>query len=157
VDLILWRHAEAHDAAEGGDDLARALTTKGERRAKRMAHWLNQVLPATARVLVSPAVRAQQTAQALDRRFKTCAPLAPDGTVEGLLEAARWPESREPVLVVGHQPVLGLAAGRLLGAQASVEQQPLRIKKAGVWWFRVRDEVQGPQVTLITVRAPDLP
>ncbi|MED5619821.1 phosphohistidine phosphatase SixA [Ideonella sp. BN130291] len=153
MDLILWRHAEARQAADGEDDLARPLTPKGERQARRMAHWLNQVLPATARILVSPAVRTQQTAQALDRRFKTCAPLAPDGTVDSLLDAARWPDSREPVLVVGHQPVLGLAARRLLMGSA---QEPLRIKKGGVWWFRVRDEAQGPQLTLITVRSPDL-
>ena len=91
MDLILWRHAEAHELREGeGDDLARALTPKGERNAARMAQWLNHVLPATARVLVSPAVRTQQTAAALERKFKTVPALAPDGSVEALVAAWRW-------------------------------------------------------------------
>ena len=37
MDLILWRHAEAEELAEAGDDLARALTSRGEKQAARMA------------------------------------------------------------------------------------------------------------------------
>ncbi|HWI12113.1 MAG TPA: histidine phosphatase family protein, partial [Burkholderiaceae bacterium] len=33
MDLILWRHAEAFEMREVDDDLARALTPKGERQA----------------------------------------------------------------------------------------------------------------------------
>ena len=55
MDLILWRHAEALDMREVQDDLDRALTPKGERQALRMAEWLNRHLPASTRVLVSPA------------------------------------------------------------------------------------------------------
>lgn len=151
MDLILWRHAEAHDLREGdSDDLARALTPKGERHAARMAQWLNQVLPASTRVLVSPAVRTQQTAQALERRFKTVAALAPDGTVEGLLDAARWPDAKEPVLVVGHQPTLGLAAAYLLAGTA----QAWSIRKGAAWWLRCRDKDGQRQVALLAVRSP---
>ncbi|MDZ5457454.1 phosphohistidine phosphatase SixA [Azohydromonas lata] len=151
MDLILWRHAEAHDLREGDtDDLARALTPKGERHAARMAQWLNQVLPASTRVLVSPAVRTQQTAQALERRFKTVAALAPDGTVDGLLDAARWPDAKEPVLVVGHQPTLGLAAAYLLAGTA----QAWSIRKGAAWWLRCRDKDGQRQVALLAVRSP---
>jgi phosphohistidine phosphatase len=72
MDLILWRHAEAREPREVQDDLDRALTPKGERQAQRMADWLNRQLPIGARVLVSPARRAQQTASALDRKFAPC-------------------------------------------------------------------------------------
>jgi phosphohistidine phosphatase len=151
MDLILWRHAEAHDLREGEtDDLARALTPKGERHAARMAQWLNQVLPATTRVLVSPAVRTQQTAAALERKFKTVAALAPDGTVDALLDVARWPDAREPVLVVGHQPTLGLAAAYLLSGTA----QPWSIRKGAAWWLRYREKEGQPQVALLAVRSP---
>jgi phosphohistidine phosphatase len=37
MDLVLWRHAEAHEALEGGDDMARVLTSRGEKQAFRMA------------------------------------------------------------------------------------------------------------------------
>ena len=42
MDLILWRHAEALEMREIQDDLDRALTSKGERQAHRVAAWLNQ-------------------------------------------------------------------------------------------------------------------
>ena len=57
MDLILWRHAEAHVIKEGQSDLDRGLTAKGERQAARMADWLSQRLAQGTRVLVSPAVR----------------------------------------------------------------------------------------------------
>ena len=152
MDLILWRHAEAFDLRELTDDLDRALTPKGERQAQRMAAWLNRQLPASTRVLVSPARRTQQTAAALDRRFKTAPSLAPDSTVDGLLAAARWPDSREPVLVVGHQPTLGLAAAYLLTGEA--QAWPLR--KAAFIWVRVRERDGAAQVVLHASLGVDL-
>ncbi len=152
MDLILWRHAEAADARDGQDDLERALTPKGERQALRMAAWLNRHLPATARVLVSPARRCQQTAAALERKTKTVAALAPGATVDALLHAVRWPDAREPVLVVGHQPALGLAAAYLLSGQA----QPWPLRKGGVWWLRVRERGGQAQVVLHAALAPEL-
>ena len=37
MDLILWRHAEAVEDDVSGDDMARTLTPRGEKQAKRMA------------------------------------------------------------------------------------------------------------------------
>jgi phosphohistidine phosphatase len=153
MDLILWRHAEATDASRADDDMARTLTTRGERQAARMATWLNQHLPATTRVLVSPALRAQQTAAPLERRFKTVAALAPGASITKLLEAVRWPDSKEPVLVIGHQPTLGQVAAHLM---AGVEQT-WSIRKGAVWWLRGRDRTGGDQVVLVTVRSPESP
>jgi len=152
MDLILWRHAEAFEMREVQDDLDRALTPKGERQAQRVAAWLNRQLPASTRVLASPARRAQQTAAALDRKFKTVPALAPAGDVDGLLRAVRWPEAREPVLVVGHQPTLGLAAAYLLSGQP----QAWSVRKAGVWWPRAREREGTLQVVLHAVVAPEL-
>jgi phosphohistidine phosphatase len=152
MDLILWRHAEAFEMREVQDDLDRALTPKGERQAQRMADWLNRQLPAGTRVLVSPARRTQQTAAALQRKTRTVAALAPDGTVEGLLDSVRWPQSREPVLVVGHQPTLGLTAAYLLSAQP----QAWSVRKGGVWWLRARERGGELGVVLHAVVAPDL-
>ena len=151
MDLILWRHAEAFELPEGQDDMDRALTAKGERQAVRMADWLNQRLAHSTRILVSPARRAQQTAKALDRNFKTVAALAPGGTDDGLLLAARWPDGPEPVLVVGHQPTLGLVAARLLAELP----QAWAIKKGAVWWLRNRDREGSAQVVLQVMQAPD--
>ena len=152
MDLILWRHAEAFEPDAGGNDLDRALTTKGERQAARMAQWLNHHLPATTRILVSPARRCQQTAHALERKFKTVDALAPEAGVDALLAAARWPDSREPVLVIGHQPTLGSTAAWLLAGAV----QPWSVRKAGVWWLRSRVREGQLQVLLHAATATDL-
>ncbi|OGA80970.1 MAG: histidine phosphatase family protein [Burkholderiales bacterium RIFCSPHIGHO2_01_FULL_63_240] len=160
MDLILWRHAQAVMLEdEGGTaafdlarDLARPLTPKGERQAARMAEWLNQRLPDTTRILVSPARRTQQTAEALGRRFRTVDAINPLASVDDVLAAARWPDAREPVLIVGHQPTLGLLASRLLTGQ----DQPWSVRKGAAWWLRSREREGGEQVVLHAVVPPDL-
>lgn len=151
MDLILWRHAEAAEAEDASEDLERPLTSRGERQAARVAHWLERELSAGTRVIVSPARRARQTAAALDRRSSTVEALAPGASAEDVLEAARWPDSREPVLVVGHQPSLGLVAAKLLTGTS----QPLALKKGAVWWFRQRKRDGEEDVVLVCVRGPD--
>ena len=131
MDLILWRHAEAGDhLADPIADLERALSPKGERQARRVADWLNQFLPDSARVLTSPALRCQQTVAALGRRVKKTAALGPDGDVESLLAATRWPDSREAVLVVGHQPTLGRVAAYLMAGESARFMIPGRSRRA---------------------------
>ena len=152
MDLVLWRHADAVEVQDADNDLERPLTPKGERQAQRMAAWLNQQLPSSAKVLVSPARRAQQTASALDRKFKTLSSLAPDAGLEALLHAVRWPEARKPVVVVGHQPTLGVTAAYLLSGQPSA----WTVRKAGVWWLRGRDRAGELQVVLHAAVSPEL-
>jgi phosphohistidine phosphatase len=77
MDLILWRHAEAEP---GEPDLGRRLTAKGIQQAERMARWLDRHLPATTRILTSPADRAEQTARALKRKYRVVPELAPGGS-----------------------------------------------------------------------------
>ena len=93
MDLILWRHAEAVEGAPDGDDMARSLTSRGEKQAARMAAWLDRQLPDSTRIWVSPARRAEQTALALGRKFKFNPAIAPTGTVEQLLELVQWPHA----------------------------------------------------------------
>ena len=150
MNLILWRHAEAEIQRPGQDDLERELTPKGRRQAERMAAWLAERLPDDTQVLVSPAARTQQTAQALNRRFKTVATLAPERSVGDLLKAAGWPGDEGTALIVGHQPTLGLAAARLLcGAE-----QAWSVKKGAVWWLAGRERGGTAQVTLLAVQGP---
>lgn len=166
MDLILWRHADAGEPLEDPEhDLQRKLSGKGERQAARVADWLNRFLPDSTRVLVSPAHRCQQTAQALGRKFQTREALGPGGTVGNLLTLARWPDRREPVLVVGHQPTLGMVAALLMaGPQATLEAErsetPHRtpawsVRKGAVWWLRHRERNGVADVVLVSVRSPD--
>ena len=149
MDLILWRHAEAEP---GTPDLERALTTKGQKQARRMGEWLNAQLPDNCRILVSPAVRTLQTAEALGRKFKLMPELAPGAEAQDILTAANWPGSKETVLVVGHQPTLGQAAALLLTG----EVLDWEMRKASAWWFSQRDPGDALSVYLKAVMAHDL-
>ena len=100
-----------------------------------MGRWLNQHLPDSARILVSPTLRTMQTALGLDRRRRLMEALGPDQTVEALLHAARWPDAKEPVVVVGHQPTLGLTAAYLLAGV----MQPWPVRKGALWWIKRRE------------------
>jgi phosphohistidine phosphatase len=153
MELLLWRHCEAE---AGEPDLGRALTGKGEKQARRVAAWLHAHLPDSARILASPARRAQQTAAALaelaPRRMKTVDALAPGASAEDVLTAAHWPHAKSTVVVVGHQPTLGWVASRLLtGAEAD-----WAVKKGGVWWFSSRSRLGVEQAVLRAVINPDL-
>jgi phosphohistidine phosphatase len=148
MDLILWRHAEAEP---GEPDLGRRLTAKGLKQADRIAAWLDQHLPDGTRVLASPADRAQQTALALKRKFKTVEEIAPGASVAAVLAAAGWPDGREPVLIVGHQPTLGAVAAFLL----SGEEAYWAVKKGAVWWLSNRDRTGTSAIVLRVVIGPD--
>ena len=159
MDLILWRHADAGEPAEGHigqpADLQRPLTPRGDKQAQRMAEWLNRFLPDSTRVLCSPALRARQTADALGRKLRTVDKLAPGASHLQALAAARWPDSREPVLLVGHQPMLGQLAAYLMAGAATLDSPAWAVRKGAVWWLRhrVRDGVE--EVVLVSVRTPD--
>jgi phosphohistidine phosphatase len=156
MDLILWRHAEAGDNfSDPVADLERPLRLKGERQAQRVADWLNQFLPDSARIMSSPALRCMQTAAALGRRVKKVAALGPDGDVEGLLAAARWPDSKEAVLVVGHQPTLGRVAAYLMAGEAARFGEPWSVKKGSVWWLRHRPREERSEVQIVAVRTAE--
>jgi phosphohistidine phosphatase len=155
MDLILWRHAEAREARDGESDLDRPLTPRGEKQAARMAEWLNRFLPDSTRVLVSPALRTRQTADALGRKVRTVESLAPGASHAQALAAARWPDSREPVLLVGHQPTLGQLAAYLMGGATTLDAPAWTIRKGAAWWLRHRDRDSVAEVVLVSVRTPD--
>ena len=147
MDLVLWRHA---DAEEGGNDAARKLTSKGVRQAERMARWLDKHLPADALVIVSPAVRARETAKPLERKQRVEKSVGPGASAAQLLEAAGWPGSKRTVVVVGHQPTIGEAVALVLTGAAS----EWRVKKGAIWWIANEEGESGP--TVRAVLSPDL-
>jgi len=150
VDLILWRHAEAED---GFPDLERALTHKGIRQAQKTAEFLQARLPDDVRVLVSPAARTRQTAEALTRDYTLAPTIAPGASADAVLQAVRWPDAEGSVLVVGHQPTLGAVAARLLGIS---NNSSLSVRKSAVWWFSGRERDGLFTVSLKLVMPPEL-
>ena len=149
MDLILWRHAEAE---EGGPDLERRLTARGQKHAARVAGWLLQRLPSKFTVIASPAQRTRQTAEALGVKFKTSPRLAPGATAADILGAAEWPQRKGAVVIVGHQPTLGQAAARVVCGS----REEWAIKKGGLWWLSDRVRDGESEVVVRAVIAPDL-
>jgi phosphohistidine phosphatase len=149
MDLILWRHAEAE---EGMDDMRRALTELGRKQAKQVGKWLDGQMPRDARILVSPATRAQESARGLGRAYVTVDDLAPGTDAVAVMQACGWPESPGTVLVIGHQPTLGRLASMLLfGAE-----QEFTIKKGGLIWLTNRVRRDERQVVLKAALYPGL-
>lgn len=152
MELILWRHAEAED---GTPDIERALTDKGQRQAKNMAAWLKTQLTGNThdiRIIVSPAKRTQQTAQAFRRTFETSIEIDTKTTVDRMYAMTEWPDG-ETTIVVGHQPTLGELA------QLLVPNLPndLYFKKGAVWWFGHEKNLQGEiRPILRTVMYPSM-
>lgn len=119
--IVLVRHGDADaEVPEGLEDSARALTTRA--RLSLASHFA----PLAGRVgiphvmLMSPLVRAVQTATLLAHAFhyegplKATRALFPDGPV-GAIEALLQSHQGETVVLVGHQPSMGSLAAYFLG------------------------------------------
>ena len=150
MDLILWRHAHAHRAIDPEPDLARALTAKGIQNAARMARWLGRRLPKNVRILCSPAVRAEQTVQSLQRPYQLCEATEPGAGVDALSRLVGDPQSKGTLLLVGHQPDLGRFAAHLMGLGDIALDMP----KASIWWLRSRPNQAELRFHIISVMSP---
>ena len=152
MDLILWRHAEAQDEDESGDDLQRSLTGRGEKQAARMAVWLDQHLPEGTRILCSPALRCEQTVLPLGRKYKLREELAPGQDSSLLLDAAGWPDARQATSRGRPPAVLGQVVARLIG----LKQDTCPVRKGAVWWLRTRERDGQQQTVVVAVQSPDV-
>jgi len=155
ADLIFWRHAEAEDVSASGKDIDRVLTRRGRKDAARMAKWLSQYLPTVTVVLSSPAQRCLETAAALSVlnqvQIKVEGFLSVDSSVERIAEELANKYSTKTVLIVGHQPNLGLLIVKLLGMHQSAGV----VKKGSVWWLRQRLSGNDETYYIYTVKQPD--
>jgi phosphohistidine phosphatase len=149
MELILWRHA---DAEEGEADLARNLTGKGNRQAKRMARWLHDYLPKHVRVLCSPANRARQTADALHLPYEIVDSIAPGCPVRQLLEVSGWPSGDGVVVLVGHNPAISELASLLLSSTTF----PMTLRKGSALWLSSRTRQDEPGVVIKAAMVPSM-
>lgn len=149
MDLILWRHADAED---GEDDLARNLTHKGHRQAKRMARWLHAYLPEHVRILCSPANRARQTADALHLPYDIVDAIAPGANAMKLLETSGWPNGDGVVVLVGHNPAISELASQLLSGRVF----PMSLRKGSVLWLTNRTREDEPGVVVKAAMVPSM-
>ena len=135
MELYLIRHAEAAPVGERGitDDAERPLTAKGETQAAAVGKVLQRRGIVLNKLVVSPLLRAQQTANILARHLQ---PAPETITSDGLVNGAK-PRKLAKLLrslegerfgLVGHMPQLAEWAGWLIGAKKA----QLDIAKAGI-------------------------
>ena len=135
MDIWLLRHAVAEEASATGRDADRGLTPDGLRRAERVARGLAALEPSIELVLTSPYRRARQTAEPAARALgcaqdlRETRALEPERDPREVLEEVRAEEA-DGVLLVGHEPHLGV----LLGLLVAEGRAALPLKKAAAAW-----------------------
>jgi phosphohistidine phosphatase len=154
MDLWLLRHAAAEDRADSGRDEDRALTPEGARRAENVAGGLARLDPGIDFVLTSPLRRARETARpvvealSLEKAFRQTRALEPDREPEEILEEIEG-GGHDAVLIVGHQPHLGLLLGQLVGGASGLE---IPLKKAAVAWVEIEGRRRGALRALLPAK-----
>jgi phosphohistidine phosphatase len=123
--LLLLRHGEAEPAAAANSDFERALTPHGRLQALAAAHQLSRARHLPETMIVSPALRARETALIVAARLERVRALQFESTAyPGSPEALRQlihmaPSESRTLLLVGHNPGLSDLA-RQLAARASL-------------------------------------
>jgi phosphohistidine phosphatase len=120
--LYLMRHGPAEGASASGKDEDRALTSAGRDRVRRVAKALVEIDEVPVEILVSPLVRAVQTAEIValstklserEGRVEVREELVPGGHAVTLARRLAA-EGRRRVMMVGHEPDMSELALALL-------------------------------------------
>jgi phosphohistidine phosphatase len=122
--IYLLRHGDAEDGE--GDDAARRLTPKGERRAETAGRALAALGANVDACLTSPKVRAAETA----RIACGAVDLTPEVAEElrgGAFDSLALAAGRGNILLVGHEPDFSGEVARLTGANVKLRKGGLAI------------------------------
>jgi len=133
VNIYFLRHGEAEEKTGGMEDKDRPLTSKGAAAIADMGRFLKKKLKGFDLVLTSPLLRARQTADIASSilgckdKIKESDSLLVGSAPQELLDELKNRKGIKDILVVGHQPHLGVCAAYLTGK----EEQEINIKKGG--------------------------
>lgn len=122
--LMLLRHAKTESEAPSGRDQDRRLDERGQRDATEIGGWISRHPPRPDVVLVSPAVRAQQTWNLAAEAMQAHAPQAETvadlygADPAQLLQIIRMASATDPrrLMLVGHNPGMHELALALAGS-----------------------------------------
>ena len=135
--IHLLRHGIAAPLGEENefDDGRRALTAEGITKMNEIGLGLRRLGITFDLVASSPLLRAKQTTEIVIDVLKIKEPcqewtqLEPNGSIEGVLRELQKHRDKTSVLLVGHQPLLGLLACFFVFGSDSVS---LALKKGGI-------------------------
>ncbi len=123
--LVLLRHGKSDWSSQGTADHDRPINERGRLAATQMARWMADEGLVPDRMLVSSALRTQQTADRLaevwgniERREMEALYLAEPGVI---LNAIRAEGAGDTLLVVAHNPGIAMAAMMLTDDPCPIE------------------------------------
>jgi phosphohistidine phosphatase len=174
--LMLLRHAKTEHDAPSGQDQDRRLDDRGRLDAAAVGSWIGRHLPVPEVVLVSTAVRAQQTweivRQAMQDATRTVTPPPQVESLDELygaeptqlLQIIRMAEATDPrqLMVVGHNPGMHELALALTGSGDAAAKKALEdnLPTTGlaILDFAIEDwnEVAFRRGTLVRFTSPKL-
>jgi phosphohistidine phosphatase len=123
MQIYILRHGIAEEAKAGGPDADRALTETGREKLRAVLEQGRESGVKPSLILTSPYRRALQTAHMAGQilgcnKIVESEILVPSGTPKAVWDAI-CARRREPALLIaGHEPLLGMTVGFLLGAPA---------------------------------------
>ena len=139
--IYLVRHGIAGAAPAGMSDADRRLTPEGHRKMRRIAGGLKRLGISPDVVLSSPLRRAEETAAVLaavlapELPVEIYPPLAPGHEAPEVLKGLHPYRAAHALVLVGHQPDLGMLGSHLLTGASSLA--PLPFRKGAVAAIRV--------------------
>ncbi len=140
MECILFRHGIAADWRDWQrEDHSRPLTNEGIEKTEKAVKGLARLGVRPTHLLCSPYLRTRQTADlvkvtlGLTWQPQPCAELRPDASPEDVLNVLTAFSEDDCILCVGHEPLLGYAAGTMLFGQPV---SGLSFKKAGACCIR---------------------
>ena len=151
--LLIMRHAKANDTAPGERDFNRTLAPRGREDAAKMGrHIATQYLAPTS-VLVSPADRAKETADAVTRAFNPVPEISYSDDLyvavphTWLDEMAGVDSSCDCLLLIGHNPTMEALVALLTGEGAGMSTATLaRVEVDVDEWRELANGAQGKLV-----------
>ncbi len=157
--LLIVRHAIAmeRDATRWPDDRLRPLSARGIARGRKAAAGIKRLSASPALLLASPLLRAQQTAQILQRfagwpHAQTWAELGAEAPAHELL-ARLGRSAADFIALVGHEPQLSALLGLCLPGEAAVG---LVLRKMGTALVRFRGRARAGRGELVWFAPPRL-
>ncbi len=159
VDLFFLRHGQAGNRQDWHDDDAkRPLTVEGKQRMEREAAAIRKLKLPIDLILSSPLVRAYQTAEIVAKsqgssvRVIADERLGPGFDLKQLKEIVAERRGAKGLMLVGHEPDLSEAIGRITGGGRLV------MKKGALAYVELAEppSLQGVLVWLVPPKALEL-
>ncbi|HAJ98548.1 MAG TPA: hypothetical protein DCM62_00840 [Bacteroidales bacterium] len=118
--IALMRHGKAAQSSENNADMSRVLTKAGRIESLEMGKWMKKQGFVPNFIIASPALRTHETATilaeyfALDTQEILLDRRLYEASTDDLLEViSELPDSKDNVLLVGHNPSLTWVGSRL--------------------------------------------